>query len=156
MPYSATYTEELNRTSGTEPLLLIIEITHADLATPARFVSDTQDLVSNGNTYYAVPFRYVLPDDPEQGNATAQLQIDNVGRALVQWLEISSGGAGAQITMGQVLRSAPDAIEWTVTMDLTNISMDAMQVTADLGFRNLFEILAVPVTYTPSVAPGLY
>lgn len=156
MAYSNNYLEELNRTSGSEPLLLLVEINHADLASPVRVVNDTQDLVSSGNTYYGAPFRYRLPDDPEQGNSSAQIQIDNVGRELVQWLELSNGGAGATITLGQVLRSSPDAIEWSVTMDLTNIKMDAMQITGDLGFKNLFEIPAVSISYTPYAAPGLF
>lgn len=154
--YSTIYLEELNRTSGSEPLLLVVEINHADLATPARFVNDTQDLVSNGDTYYGAPFRYVLPNNPEQGNSTAQIQVDNVGRDLMAWIELSAGGEGATITLGQVLRSNPDNIEWAVTLDLTNIRADAFTVTADLGFKNLYEQSAIALSYTPAAAPGLY
>ena len=156
MPYSDAMKEELHRTSGTEPVLLAIEITHDDLTTPVRVVNDTQDLLSNGNTFMAVPFGFVLPDNLEQGNSSARLEIDNVGRELVQWLELSSGGSGARVTMMQLLRSAPDVVEWSVTMDLTSISMDSQKVSATLGFKNLLDMPAVAITYTPAVAPGLF
>lgn len=154
--YSTTYKQAINETGGAEIPLLLLEIDHSGLSVPVRVVNDTQDLVSNGNAFTAMGFRYVLPDDLEQGNVKARIAVDNVGRDLVQWLEESYGGAGATVRMMQVLRSDPDTIEWEVTMDLTNVNQNVVEVSGELGFNNLLDQPAVLTTYRPDVAPGLY
>lgn len=154
--YSDNYKQAINETSGAEIPLLLLEIDHSGLTSPVRVVNDTQDLVSNGNTFIAMGFRYQLPDDLEQGNVRARIAVDNVGRDIVQWLEQSYGGAGATVRMMQVLRSDPDTIEWEVTMDLTNVSQNVFEVSGELGFNNLLDQPAVLTTYRVDIAPGLF
>lgn len=154
--YSAGFKEVLNDTGATEVPLLLLEITHADLASPIRVVNDNQNLTSNGNLFVAIAFRATLPDDLDEGMPRAQLAVDNVGKDLVAWLEASNGGQGAQVRMMQVLRSAPNTIEWEMTLDLNNISMDMLEVRGTLTFEDILNQPAVPLTYRPDVAPGLF
>jgi len=154
--YSSTLKEQLNSTSATETPLLLLEIDHPDLAAPVRVVNDNQDLVHLGNTFTAMAFRATLPDDREEGMPRARLAIDNVGKELVAWLEASGGGQGATVRMMQVLRSAPDTIEWEVTMDLSNLSMTALEVSGVLSFDDLLNRPGVTLTYRPETAPGLF
>lgn len=154
--YSTAFRGTVNSTSAREAPLLLLEITHPGLASPLRVVNDTQDLVSNANTYTALPFRARLPDDLEQGLPRAELSIDNIGKELVQWLEASGGGQGASCRMMQVMRSAPNVIEFEITLDLTNLHMDAMQVSGTLGFENLLDRPACTWVYKPEIAPGLF
>jgi hypothetical protein len=93
MTYTAEGRRSLLATSVVEPLLELIEITHPDLAVPARFVNDTQDFVLEGNNYFATRFRLSRPDDKDQQTPQARLAVDNVGRELTQFLEQSNGGA---------------------------------------------------------------
>jgi hypothetical protein len=46
--FSAAARENLLATSADEPFLVLLEITHADLAVPVRVVNDTQAMTSNG------------------------------------------------------------------------------------------------------------
>lgn len=154
--YSSAAQTEMNATSGADPILILLEIDHVDLSVPIRVVNDTQDLVHQGNTFTAMAFRAVLPDDLEQGASRARLAIDNVGRDLMTWLESSGGGREATVRMIQVLRSAPDVVEWEVTMDLINVSADALEVSGELGFDNLLDRPAVALTYTPASQPGIF
>lgn len=153
--YSTAAKEELLSVSGEAPLLCL-EITHGALSAPIRVVSDNQDLLSNGNTYTALAFRAMLPDDLEGQLPRAQLVVDNVGRELVQWLEASNGGEGARVKMMQIRRADPDVVEWEIDLDLTNVKMTAREVSGQLGFEDLLSRPAVAKMYNSTTAPGLY
>ena len=154
--YTAGFRSTINSTGAKEAPLLLLEISHPGLTTPIRVVNDMQDLVSNALTYTALPFRARLPDDLEQGLPRAELSVDNIGKELVQWLEASGGGQGASCRMMQVMRSAPNVIEFEITLDLTNLHMSATEVSGTLGFENLLDRPACTWVYKPEVAPGLF
>lgn len=221
--YSAGMKETLHRTSADDPVLLLVEIDHADLVTPIRVVNDV-DIYPYGSAYawqaatvvalnapgypavdssgmagyngfyyvattggttgatepawtttigatvndgtvvwtctgyafMACGYRYTLPDDMEQGNARARIAIDNVGRELVQWLELSSGGEGASMRFMQVRPSVPDLIEWETTMELSNVQQNAMEVSGQLGYENLLKRPAISAVYDYATAPGIF
>lgn len=154
--YSNTFKETVNRMSAPEAPVLLLEIVHADLAQPIRVVNDTEDLVHNGNTFVALQFRATLPDDVEQGEPRAILAVDNVGKDLTGWLEMSGGGRGATVRMIQVLRSAPNTVEWEVTMDLADVRMNLLEVSGTLSFDSLINLPGIALTYRPDVAPGIF
>ena len=154
--YSSEFKSTLAQVSAPESALVLLEINHAELATPVRVVNDTQDLVSNGQTYIAIPFRCTLPDDFENQLPKARLSVDNVGKDLMYWIETSGGGNGSTVTMKQVMRSRPDTIEWSITMNLYNVSCTMTEVSGELGYENLFSKKAIAVQYRPNTAPGLF
>ena len=154
--YSAAYKSTLAGVSSAEAPLLLLEIDHSALASPVRVVNDTQDITSNGDIYVGLPFRCELPDDFEAQLPRARLAIDNIGRELMVWIETSQGGAGSTCRFMQVMRSRPDTIEWEITMALSNVKCTVMEVSADLGFENLFSRMACQFTYRPDTAPGIF
>lgn len=154
--YSNRFRETTARTGAPEAPLMLLEINHADLIDPIRVVNDTDDITSNGELFTAVSFRTTLPDDLDQGNPRAGLAVENVGRELTQWLELSGGGQGATVRMMQVLRSDPDVIEWEVTLDLNAVRQTMPEVTGQLGFDDLLNLPGIALTYRPDVAPGLF
>lgn len=156
MPYSAAANKKINSVSADELPLLLLEITHADLGAPIRVVRDNEDITFEGNVYTALAFDATLPDDLANKLPRANLAVDNIGREMVQWLEASGGGQGAQCRMIQVMRSDPLTIEWEITMDLSNLSIDMLRVVGELSFDDLLNKPCVTLTYTPSVAPGLF
>lgn len=154
--YSNTARQNLLATSADEPFLVAIEISHADLTVPARFVNDSQNIMIEGNEFFATAFRVALPDDKDQQLPQARLEVDNVGRELTQWLEFSRGGKGARCRLIQILRSDPDVIEFDMTMDLTGLVIDNISVSGLLGFQNTLGQTAVAVRFDPQSAPGLW
>lgn len=156
MSYTANARRNLLATSADEPLLTLIEITHPDLTVPARFVNDTIDITSSGNLFVATRFTLTRPDDVDQQTPQAKLSVDNIGRELTQWLEASNGGKGARCRILAVMRSSPDVLEFDMSLDLTGISIDNMQVSGGLGFQNTLMQPAVTVRYDPKTAPGCY
>ncbi|MCE5182350.1 MAG: DUF1833 domain-containing protein [Betaproteobacteria bacterium] len=109
-----------------------------------------------GNQFKALAFRCRKPDDFEKQLPRAELAVDNVGRELVGWLEASGGGKGATCRMIEALRSAPDVIEWEVTMDLSNLKITTPEVLGTLGFEDMLNQIAVPFTYRPDNSPGIF
>jgi len=153
---SKTARTSLASISHPEAPVLLLEITHPDLTTPVRVVNDNQDLVSNAETFLGLAFRALPPDDLSQGSPRATLAIDNVGRDLTQWIENSAGGDGSTVRMMQVMRSAPDVIEWEVTMELIDVSMTDTEVRGNLQFKNLINTPGITVFYRPENTPGLF
>ena len=154
--YSSEFKSTLAEVSAPEAPLVLLQIDHPDLATPVRVVNDTQDLTSNSNLYVAIPFRCTLPDDFENQLPKARLSVDNVGKELMYWIETSGGGNGSLVTMSQVMRSRPDQIEWSITMNLFNVSCTITEVSGELGYENLFAKKAIALQYRPNNSPGLF
>lgn len=153
--YTAHFKEKTGSSTGQEPLYLL-EITHPDLAVPIRVVRDTQDLVSNGNTFTAMAFDIQMPDDVDKQLPRAPIQIDNVGRELVQWLEASNGGVGAQVRVMQVMRDTPDVIEEDITMDLMNVRQNKAFVIGQLGYDDVLNRAGLAASYRPDNTPGIF
>lgn len=153
--YTSHFKERTGSTSGEEPVYLL-EITHPDLAVPVRIARDNQDVVSGGVTFTAMAFEIQLPDDVDKQLPRAPIQIDNVGRELVQWLEASNGGQGAQVRVMQVMRDTPDVIEYDITMDLLNVHQNAAFVTGELGYEDVLNRAGMIAMYRPDNTPGMF
>lgn len=153
--YTANFKEKTGSTSGQEPLYLL-EITHPQLATPVRIVRDTQNIVSNGETFIAMNFDIQLPDDLQGQLPRAPIRIDNVGRELTQWLDASNGGRGALVRVMQVMRDDPDTLEYDVTMDLLRVRQNGAYVTGELGYEDTLNLPALAITYRQDNTPGIF
>lgn len=154
--YSSEFKSTLSEVSPKEAPLTLLTINHPMLSEPVRVINDTQDLTSNGNLFIACPFRCILPDDFDGQMPKARLSVDNVGRELMYWIEASSGGQGSIVTFQQAMRSRPDTIEWSITMNLYNVSVTMQEITAELGFDNLFAKPAISMQYRPDNSPGIF
>ncbi|CAB3904983.1 hypothetical protein LMG26858_04434 [Achromobacter anxifer] len=154
--FSSRAKRNVNATSAGEPLIELIEITHRDLAVPARFANDTADIAVEGSTFVACRFDLSIPDDKDGQVSSAKLEVDNIGRELTQWLEVSQGGAGAKCRLIMVLRSNPSNLEFDMTMDLTGLSITNTRVGGDMGFKNTLMQSAVTMRYDPTTTPGIF
>lgn len=155
-PYSDIYKSTLAQVSVQETPLILLEINHSLLASPVRVVNDMQNITSNGYEYIACPFRCVMPDDLENQLPKAQLSVDNVSRDLMYWIETSGGGKDSTVRFIQVMRSRPNQIEWEITMNLYNVNVNMKEISAELGFDNLFGKQAIRMQYRPENSPGLF
>ena len=154
--YSSQYKSTLAKVSGEETPLVLLEINHPELTTPIRAVNDTENITSNGEEYIAFPFTCVLPDDYENRLPRARISIGNAGRDLMFWLETTDGGQGSVATFRQVMRSRPNQVEWEITMGLFNVTATNVEVSAELGFENLFAKPAISINYRPENSAGLF
>ena len=154
--YSAEYKSTLAATSAPEAPLVLLELTHPGLTVPIRVVNDSANLTCQGNEYIACAFRCLPPDDLEEQLPKATMEIDNVGRELMYWVETSEGGYGARARFMQVMRSRPDLIEYEATLNLSNVRATMETVSAELGYDNIFTRPVVMMRYDPFTAPGVF
>ena len=154
--YSSDFKKTINSVSASESPLILLQIDHPNLPDPIRVVNDTEDLTHNGNAYSRFAFRLTMPDDPDTALPQARLELDNVGRELVQWLEAADWNQNTTATITQVMRSRPNVAEYSITMDMSDIQITPNVVSARLGFDNLLGTPGVNVFYTPQTAIGLF
>ena len=133
---------------------VLLKIDHADLSTPIRLVNNKVEIISNGETFNAFPFRISLPDNLEDAPPRAQLRIDNVSREIGE--AIRSISTPADVTIQVVRQDDPDTIEasWPA-MRLTNARYDALTVRGDLEFEDLTREPYPAHTFSPAEFPGL-
>ena len=154
--FSTGYNQTVNKVSAEEFSLILLQIDHDDLAAPIRVVNDRSDLTHQGNVYQRFAFKFSFPTDPENGLPEAQLEMDNVGREVMDWVEGADWNKLTTVTITMVRRSDPDTKEYEVTMNLSDIKANQFTVSGRLGFEELLGAPALRVKYTPQTAVGLY
>jgi len=153
--YSEHFKRTVSSTTG-ESVVYLAEITHSSLNIPIRVANDTQDVYCQGNRFIACPFRVQFPDDLSRSQPRAPIAIDNIGRALTQWLEVSRGGRNATVKIMQIVRDNPDVIEQSYTLTLMNVKQNIMEVTGELGYENFMDMPCLAALYDPERAPGVF
>ena len=149
-------TAEAGAPEAADRVLTALEISHPAVAQPVRVINDTQGRAIEGNDYVALRFEARLADDIAGQAPQAELSIDNVGRALTQWIEAAQGGVGATVRVVQVLDIEDPPVEWEITMDVAGMAVDQERVTARLGFDPLLGGAAVTLRHDPETSPGLF
>ena len=155
-PADIRYQRALREAAPADRLLTALEISHPAIAQPVRVINDTQGRAIEGNDYVALRFDARLADDIAGQAPQAELAIDNVGRALTQWIEATGGGVGASVRVMQVLDIDDPPVEWEVTLDVAGMAVDQERVTARLGFDPLLGRAAVTLRHDPQTSPGLF
>ena len=155
-PADIRYRRALREAAPADRLLTALEISHPAIAQPVRVINDTIGRAIEGNDYVALRFDARLADDIAGQAPQAELAIDNVGRALTQWIEATGGGAGASVRVMQVLDIDDPPVEWEVTLDVAGMAVDQERVTARLGFDPLLGRAAVTLRHDPQTSPGLF
>jgi len=153
MPISSTAQQDLFDQETGEIFLTLLTISHADLSQPIRVCNDAKNIVSNGDTYIALPFEVTLPSDEGDQPSRARIQIDNVDRTMI--IAIRSITSSPDVTIDVVRQSAPDTVEISFP-DFTfdNISYDALIISGDLTFENYLQEPYPAGIFDPSRFPG--
>jgi Domain of unknown function (DUF1833) len=138
--------------------LLIVDLSHGSLeGGPLRFVNNTKDVISNGETYVAYPFAMTLPDDAGDRLPRVGITIDNVDRQIVDTIRILSPQLPPpKLGMSLILASDPDVIE-AGPFDFTvrDTSWDAFSVTGVLAYEDVLNRQFPAGTYNARDFVGL-
>jgi len=139
-----------------EVFLLLLKITHPDLAEPIRVVNNSEDVTSNGYLYQRFPFEVALPAENEDAPPTVQLRIANADRQIVEAVRSLSGEA-MTVELAVILASSPDTIEaGPYQFTLRDVSYDASIVEGTLMFEDVLREPFPAETFTPARFPGLF
>ena len=138
-----------------EAFLILLTIDHTDLAAPIRVANNSEDIVSNGDTFLAFPFLLELPKDSDSLAPEATLTIDNVDRQIIAAVRSISSAPSVKI---EVIRSGdPDTIEVSYDgMELRDVVYNAFQVSGKIVMQR-FDAEPYPAgRMTPVDFPGLF
>jgi Domain of unknown function (DUF1833) len=135
--------------------LWLIEVVHPDLDEPYRFVNNTQDVASLGQTWTAFPVQLTLAVDDGQTNPSFEIKFDNVDRTLI---DVVRGLTSApRFNVYLVLYPSPNIAEATFEdMQAIDISFDAQSVSARLVSGDLLNAPYPGDSYTPDQFPAIF
>lgn len=138
-----------------EVFILLLTISHPNLATPIRVSSDSVDTPSRGNTFVAYPFEMTLPTDGSGGPPRCQLSIDNIDRMIIQ--NIRSIGSSPSVDIEIVLASALDTVEASFpAFNLREVRYDALVVEGEITLESFLGEPYPAALFSPADFPGLF
>ena len=81
--------------------------------------------------------------------------------ASTTWARLTSElgafrNAVVMATIALASRADPDTVEWSWTVPMVNVAVDAMTVSATLGVDYLMRQQAVRLRHDPNTSPGLF
>lgn len=151
----STFLERRQRVTDTSGPLELLEMTAPSFGAVLRIVNDTQDWVSQGNTYIKCPFRFTLPVDQAGQTPRSQLEVDNVGRGVTDDLERVQPN---ELVMCRYLitdRATPNVIARRMLLPLSQVRAAGAVVTAQIGVDFFMRQQAVKLRGNPHTLPGI-
>lgn len=138
-----------------EVFLFLLALSHTAIPT-LRFVNNTVDIISNGETYMAFPFDLTIPDDTADEIARVQLTIDNVDRRIVE--AVRQIDTPAIFTLSVIRAAEPNvAVAGPYRCTLRNVGYTALSVTGDLHpFEDIQAEIFPQHSFDPANFPGLF
>ncbi len=135
--------------------LILLTITHPELAVTIRVVNNPENIVSRGDTFLAAGFTIALPDETDQGQPRVQLQVDNVDRAMVAALR--SITVAPSVVLEVILASSPDTVEaGPFNFSLRSADYTAETILGELMYEDLLNEAFPAGSFDPSRFVGLF
>lgn len=141
---------------STDPFLTLFTMSHDDWATDIHLVNNTENIISNGNTFYPFPVELTLPVDDGESARNVQIKFDNVSRELIDEIR-SVTDRGINVAIHMVLASDPDTIEIELgELKIKAISYNETTLSAELVMDDFLNTELTEEKYTPTLYPGLF
>lgn len=147
-------TELYGQQSG-DPFLTLFTLTHPTFSLPLRFVNNSEDIVSNGDTYTAFPVRVILPPDDNESAREVRISFDNISLEVIDQFRSVTTPITASLQM--VLASDPNTIQYSLEeLKLTGITYDIRSISASLVMDDFLSVGLTSERYTPTNFPGIF
>ena len=151
---SANFISEINSQNSGDVFLWLVEASHSSFET-LYLVANTEDIVSNGRTYTAFPFKLTLAPDDDGEAPIAKIDFSNVGLELVE--NIRSVTSPIKFKLQLVLASAPDEIEVEIEQMIGRaLEYDESLISFTLTYDDILSISVPSYTYNPLEYGGLF
>lgn len=118
-------------------------------------VAGVRGVVSRGDEYVFLPFKFELPGTNDTGTAKGRLQIDNVDQRIVQAVRTANSALRLKI---EIMLSSNVEVPRYVADDfrLDSVTYDALTVEGDLSME-YYDTEPFPQgRFTPSNFPGIF
>lgn len=150
------FIERRQRVTDTDGVLVFLEIAWPGSADVLRIVNDTQDWVSNGQTYIGFPFRFQPPEDTAGQSPRGAIEIDNIGRGITADLESWQPGQVLNARLMVADRADPHTYMVDMPLPIMRVTTNSSVARAEGGWDMLLRQQVARLRYTPYVAPGLF
>jgi len=135
--------------------IVLLTISHASLTDDIRVARNTEDVISNGETYIGFPFEISLPQEREDSPPRVTLEIGNVDRQIVQ--AVRSLDSPADVTLEIVTSNDFDAVEaGPFVFTLREVQYDNLTVQGELSFEPILDEPYPVTNFTPGKFPSLF
>jgi hypothetical protein len=153
---SAKTRAQLQDVSDQHGLLELLQIEGPSFPSVIRIVNDTRDWDCFGYRFTALPFRIKLPNQVGRELPRAQIRIDNIGREIVPFIESLPLSDSIVMTIRLVSRATPSVIDYEFISPISNIKINQLSLTADMGPDDSMRRAIVQLRFDPTTAPGLF
>lgn len=155
MSYSNEFKINVNKLNQDEALMILLEVRHPHLSDPIFLVRDSKDFLFNGNNYLAMNFSLRRQADIQGELPKVTIDIPNVGRSLVRWIDQSNGGANAVITVILARRSS-SIIEEKIDFGINTVTINSETVSLSLIIQNNLVKKSMRWNYSIDRSPGIF
>ena len=133
---------------------MLATLTHPSFPT-IRLVNNSEDIVSNGETFTAFPMRIRLPMDDGESTREVSIEFDNVSLTLIDELRTVTSPIDVKIDM--ILSSNPDDIQISLDeLKMRNVTYNKQTVSARLYLDSFLNVELTSERYSPKLYPGLF
>lgn len=144
----------LNQESD-DPFLTLITLTHPSFGQPVRYVNNTENIISRGDTFLAFPVKITLPVDDGESAREVSIEFDNVSLDLLD--EIRQVTTPIDVKLEMVLASIPDDVQMSLEeLKIGNVQYDSQKISARLFMDDFLSSGLTSESYTPTVFPGMF
>lgn len=136
------------------PFLMLVTLTHSSFS-PIRLVNNSENIVSNGETFTAFPMRIRLPMDDGESTREVSIEFDNVSLTLIDELRTVTTPIDVKVDM--ILSSNPDDIQISLDeLKMRNVTYNKQIVSARLYLDSFLNVELTSERYSPKLYPGLF
>lgn len=151
---SSNMLNQLFSQNADDPFLMLVTITHQSFD-PVYIVNNTEQIVSNGNTFLPLPMRVTLPTDDGETLREVTLEVDNVSLELIDELRSVTDLMDAKVEM--VLASNPDFVEISIEeLKIRSVTYNKQTIQAKLFMDDFLNTELTSERYSPQNFPGIF
>lgn len=137
------------------PWVALVTISHPDISTPHRFCMNTENVVSNGNTF--IPTMMDVQLISQQGGEPTQvtLTLSAVDRTIMQSIE--GLATPPTVTIEFVMTDDPDTIQISApNLQMRAIRTNLLSITATLKGQSFLDESVPGVLMSRATTPGIF
>lgn len=138
-----------------DPFISLYELSHPNFDSTFYLAANSEDVISNGQTYQFYPMQVSLPADDGETTREVQLRLDNINLAIIT--ELRKVTTPVQVVLKMVLASDPDTIQYQLSdLKLANINYNSRQIVGTLTLDDFLSVGLTSERYNPDNFPGIF
>lgn len=138
-----------------DPFLMLVTISHPTMTSPIRFVNNSEQVISRGDTFVPFPMTVNLPVDDGETVKEFSMTFDNVSREIID--ELRSITDPMDVKLEMILASNKDFVQYAFDeLKLKSIVYNKQTITAKIFMDTFLSVSLTSEKYTPQNFPGLF